>query len=207
MIRIDCQQGSPEWFAARLGIASASCFSDILATIKTGEAAARRNYRAKLVVERLTGKQIPTFETAAMRQGIEREPLARAAYELRSGAWVDEVGFCRHDTLEAGASPDGLIGENGGLEIKCPELATHLSYLRIPGAPAEYIAQIQGCMWITGRAWWDFASFNPDFPPNLQLTVRRIVRDERYIAALALAVELFMAEVREEESALLKLAA
>lgn len=200
MIRIDCQQGSPEWFAARLGIASASCFSDILATIKTGEAAARRNYRAKLVVERLTGKQIPTFETAAMRQGIEREPLARAAYELRSGAWVDEVGFCRHDTLEAGASPDGLIGNDGGLEIKCPELATHLAYLRLQDVPPDYIPQVQGNLWITGREWWDFVSFNPDFPEHLQLMVKRVQRDDKYIKVLALAVEQFLAEVCEEEA-------
>ena len=200
-------QGTPEWHAARCGIATASGFADVLATVKTGEAASRRNYRARLVVERLTGKAVETFQTHAMRQGTEREPIARRAYEIQTGALVREVGFCRHDELEAGASPDGLIDDDGGLEIKCPELATHLSYLRIPGAPAEYIAQIQGCMWITGRAWWDFASFNPDFPPNLQLTVRRIARDDRYIAALALAVELFMAEVREEESALLQLAA
>ncbi len=207
MMVITCEQGTPEWHAARCGIATASGFADVLATIKTGEAASRRNYRARLVVERLTGKTISTFTTPAMRQGTEREPMARRAYEIQTGVLVHEVGFCRHDTLDAGASPDGLIGDDGGLEIKCPEPATHLGYLRLPGMPAEYVAQVQGCMWITGRSWWDFASFNPDFPESLQLTVRRIERDETYIAALALAVELFMAEVREEESALLKLAA
>lgn len=204
---IDCAQGSPEWLAHRCGIATASGFDDILATIKSGEAAARRNYRARLVVERLTGKSVETFQTAAMRQGTEREPAARSAYEFRSGEWVKEVGFCRHDELEAGASPDGLVGDDGGLEIKCPELATHLAYLRLDGIPSEYVAQVQGCMWITGRAWWDFASYSPDFPERLQLVVRRVPRDELYIAGLALAVELFMGEVREEESALRKLAA
>lgn len=200
MLLVDCIQGTPEWRAARCGIATASGFADVLATIKNGEAAARRNYRAKLVVERLTGKVIDTFQSAAMKQGVEREPLARDAYMVHSGNLVQQVGFMRHDTLEAGASPDGLIDDDGGLEIKCPELATHLAYLRLKAEPPEYTAQIQGCMWISGRAWWDFASFNPDFPPHLQLVVRRVPRDEKYIAGLALAVELFMGEVRAEEA-------
>ena len=201
MIRIDCEQGSPEWLQARSGIATASCFSAILATIKSGESAARQNYRARLVVERLTGRCVESFKTVAMQQGIDREPLARAAYESRTGNFVDEVGFLRHDTLESGASPDGLTDEDGGLEIKCPELAAHLTYLRLQTEPPAYTAQIQGCMWITGRQWWDFVSFNPDFPAHLQLVVRRVPRDEKYIAGLALAVELFMGEVRGEEAA------
>jgi YqaJ-like viral recombinase domain len=207
MIRIDCAQGSPEWLAARLGIATASCFSSVLATIKSGEAAERRNYRAKLIVERLTKRPVAGFTTAAMQQGTEREPFGRAAYESRTGNFVDEIGFCRHDTLEAGASPDGLIDTDGGLEIKCPELATHLSYIRLKTEPAAYTAQIQGCMWITGRAWWDFASFNPDFPEHLQLVVRRVPRDEKAIASLEFAVGLFMEEVRAEEAEVRKLAA
>lgn len=197
---IDCEQGSEEWLAARSGIATASCFSAILATIKSGEAAERRNYRAKLVVERLTGRCVSGFTTAAMQQGTEREPLARAAYESRTRTFVNEVGFCRHDELEAGASPDGLIGDDGGLEVKCPELATHLSYLRLKTEPAAYTPQIQGCMWITGRAWWDFVSFNPDFPAHLQLVIRRVPRDEKAIASLEFAVGLFMTEVRAEEA-------
>lgn len=197
---IDCEQGSEEWLAARSGIATASCFSAILATIKSGEAAERRNYRAKLVVERLTGRCVSGFTTAAMQQGTEREPLARAAYESRTRTFVNEVGFCRHDELEAGASPDGLIGDDGGLEVKCPELATHLSYLRLKTEPSAYTPQIQGCMWITGRAWWDFVSFNPDFPAHLQLVIRRVPRDEKAIASLEFAVGLFMEEVRKEEA-------
>lgn len=202
---IECTQGTPEWHAARCGIATASCFADVLATIKSGEAASRRNYRARLVVERMTGKVLSNgFTSAAMKQGIEREPLARLAYEAQSGALVSEVGFCRHDDIECGASPDGMIDEDGLLEIKCPEPATHLDYLRLPAGapPAIYLAQIQGQMWITGRQWCDFVSFNPDFPERLQLTVRRVRRDEKYIAALALAIEVFMREVREEEAAM-----
>lgn len=202
---INCPQRSEAWFAARLGIATASCFSSILATIKSGESAERRNYRARLVVERLTGKSISTFTTAAMQQGVDREPLARAAYESRTGTFVDEVGFVRHDTLEAGCSPDGLIDADGCLEIKAPELAAHLEYLRLKAEPPKYTAQIQGQLWLAERDWCDFVSFNPDFPPHLQLIVRRIQRDEKYIAGLALAVELFMSEVREETAAVLNM--
>lgn len=197
---VECEQGTPEWLAARAGVATASCFSNILARIKSGEASDRRNYRARLVVERLTGRCVSSFSSAAMKQGTEREPLARDAYMVRTGAYVQQVGFLRHDTIEAGASPDGLIDDDGGLEIKCPELATHLEYLRLKSEPTAYTPQIQGCMWISGRQWWDFASFNPDFPEHLQLNVRRVQRDEKYIAGLALAVELFMQEVRAEEA-------
>lgn len=201
MIIIDHPQGSEEWLASRSGIATASCFADVMAVIKSGEAASRRNYRAKLVVERLTGKPVKGFVTKAMEQGTEREPLARVAYEAETGNSVSEVGLCRHDTLECGASPDGLIGDKGGLEIKCPELATHLEYLRLKTVPADYFWQVQGGLWITGREWWDFVSFNPDFPENLQLAVRRVQRDEDAIKRLSAEVARFMDEVRAEADA------
>lgn len=197
---VTCEQRSPEWFSARAGIATASNFASVLATIKTGEAAERRNYRAKLVVERLTGRCIEGFSTPAMKQGVEREPLAREAYEIATGNVVQEVGFMLHDTLEAGASPDGLVDADGCIEIKAPDLAAHLSYLRMKAEPPAYTAQIQGQLWISGRQWCDFIAWNPDFPPHLQMIVRRIPRDEKYIAGLALAVELFMSEVRAEEA-------
>lgn len=195
---INCVQGEPEWFAARCGVVSASRFAAVMATIKTGEAAERRNYRTDLVVERLTGKPLETFTTKAMQQGIEREPLARLAYEARTGNLVEEVGFCRHDVLLAGASPDGLIDEDGGLEIKCPERSAHLRYLQQDMEPPEYTWQIQGGMWITGRVWWDFVSFNPDFPEHLQLIVRRIKRNEEAINKLAAEITKFLAEVDAE---------
>lgn len=206
---INAPQGSEEWRLARCGVASASRFADVMATVKSGEAADRRNYRADLVVERLTGKPLDYFTTAAMRQGVEREPFARMAYEARTGAIVQEVGFCLHDTLLAGASPDGLIGKDGGLEIKSPERPAHLRYLQQKAEPAEYTWQIQGGMWITRRLWWDFVSYNPDFPEHLQLIIRRIKRDEEKIATLAAAVEKFMEEVLKEAEAVrnLKLAA
>jgi hypothetical protein len=197
---VNCEQGTPEWMQARCGIATASCFSNILATIKSGEAAARRNYRAKLVVERLTGKVVSSdFQSASMIQGIAREPLARDAYSEKTGTEIEQVGFMVDDLHQAGASPDGLIGDDGGLEIKCPELATHLEYLRLRSEPPAYTAQIQGCMWISGRKWWDFVSWNPDFPAHLQMIVRRVHRDDDYITSLQLAVARFMQEVREEE--------
>lgn len=200
------EQGTPEWFACRQGIATASCFANVLATIKSGESAERRNYRARLVIERLTGKTIKTFQNAAMLQGTEREPDARAAYESHTRRFVDAVGFMRHDAIEAGASPDGLIDDDGLLEIKAPELATHLEYIQSAAEPAKYRPQIQGQLWISNRQWCDFVSFNPDFPPPLQLVIRRVQRDEKFIAGLALAVELFMSEVREEEAAVRKMA-
>lgn len=195
---IDCAQGSPEWLAARCGVASASRFGAVMATIKTGEAAERRNYKTDLVVERLTGRPLDGFTTAAMKQGIEREPFARMAYEAHTGEIVQEVGFCRLEDMDAGASPDGLIGESGGLEIKCPERSAHLRYLQQDMEPPEYTWQIQGGMWVTGRAWWDFVSYNPDFPDHLQLIVRRIQRNEEAIKKLAAEVRKFLDEVSAE---------
>lgn len=199
---LTCEQRSPEWFAARLGIATASNFSKVLAVIKSGEAAERRNYRIKLALERITGKQEDVFQNDAMRQGKEREPMARIAYEALTGNLVEEVGLCLHDTLECGASPDGLIDAAKGLEIKCPTPGKHIEYLRQKAEPPEYTAQIQGCMFITERTEWDFVSFCPEFPDNAQLIVRTIKRDDAYIERLAAAVEVFMREVVAEVDAI-----
>jgi hypothetical protein len=196
---VTAEQRSPDWFAARLGKATASNFANVLASKST---AAYRNYRVKLALERMTGKQEEGFQSDAMRQGTEREPLARIAYEAHTGHLVEEVGFCLHDVLECGASPDGLVNADGGLEIKCPTPGKHFEYLRQKGEPAEYTAQIQGCMWITGRTWWDFVSFCPEFPENAQLIVRTIARDGDYIDRLAAAVDAFMAEVRADVEAI-----
>lgn len=175
------QQGTQEWLNARCGLFTASRFADLLAKTKTGVSASRANYIAQVLCERLTGKVAETYINSAMQTGTEREPLARALYEAQTGVLVQEVGFIQHDTLPCGASPDGLIGDDGGIEIKCPQPAAHLDYLLDANAPAKYIAQIQGCLWITGRKWWDFVSFNPDFPENLQLKVVRVMRDEEFI--------------------------
>lgn len=187
-------QGSPEWFAARCGRATASCFSDVLATIKTGEAAARRNYKAQLVCERMTGIVAESYTNAAMAWGVENEPFARSAYEAMTGNLVEQVAFISHSELMTGASPDGLIDTDGGLEIKCPNTASHIDAL-LKGMPSEHMAQIQGCMWLANRDWWDFVSYDPRLPEKLQLYVQRIPRDEEYIIKLALAVKAFLGEV------------
>ena len=175
------EQHSTEWFEARCGKFTASRFADLLTKTKTGISASRANYIAQVLCERLTGNVAESFTTQAMQTGTEREPLARALYEAKTGVLVQEVGFIKHHDLPCGASPDGLIGFDGGIEIKCPQPATHLEYLLSEQAPAKYIAQIQGCMWMTERLWWDFVSFNPEFPDELQLKVIRVDRDDEFI--------------------------
>lgn len=192
-------QGSDEWKLARCGIATASRFSAVMATIKSGEAAERRNYRADLVVERLTGKPTEYFTTSAMKAGTENEPFARMAYESKTGLIVNEVGFFRLIDVDAGASPDGIIdGQAIGIEIKCPQRATHLEYLRSTGAPPAYYWQIMGQMWVCDLDAVDFVSFNADFPEHLQLLVRRIKRDEEAITRLESEVIAFMDQVKNE---------
>lgn len=207
MIVFNEPQGSPEWFASRAGMATASCFAEILAKARGGygESASRRNLRTRLVLERLTGRRAPSFESGAIRLGIEREPLARMAFEIETGYSVSEVGFCRHDILEAGCSPDGLIGTDGGLEIKSPQPSAHLEALRTREVPSEYVAQVQGGMWICNRKWWRFVSFNPDFPETLQLVTVNAPRDQKYIDNLAAQVSVFMQEVKQEEAELASL--
>lgn len=199
-------QGSEEWFAARLGRATASRFEDLLATTKTGVSASRANYRAQLVCERMTGKAEESFESAAMKWGTENEPFARMAYEAETGLIVEETGFIQHPELMAGASPDGLVGTDGGFECKCPNTATHIETL-LKGMPTKHAPQVQGCMWLTGRKWWDFVSYDPRMPEKLQLYIQRIPRDEEYIAKLAAEVSIFLSEVDQLVAELEKKAA
>jgi YqaJ-like recombinase protein len=187
-------QGTDEWFADRCGFATASRFKDVLAKIKTGEAAGRRNYRAQLVCERLTGKPAESYSNAAMEWGIQTEPLARMAYEAFTGFLVVEVGFVKHGSLLAGASPDGEIDTDGLFECKCPNTATHIETL-LNGMPPEHLPQIQGQLWITGRKWADFVSFDPRLPEKLQMHVERIQRDDIYIKRLETQVTDFLKEV------------
>ncbi|SDM36616.1 YqaJ-like recombinase domain-containing protein [Oryzisolibacter propanilivorax] len=189
----DAPQGSPEWFQARLGKATGSRFADVLAG---GRGLTRRAYATQLALELITGQPAETYTSAAMQLGTEREPTARALYEALTGNFVTEVGFCLHDSLPCGISPDGLIDDDGGLEIKCPHKRTHADYLALPAEPACYTAQIQGCLWVTQRRWWDFVSFNPAFPVNARLIVRRIWRDEAYIGQLEQSVAAFAGEVQ-----------
>lgn len=201
------EQRTDEWYAARLGRATASNFGKVLAKIKTGEAADRRNYRAQLVIERLTGNRQESYSNAAMQWGTEQEPFARIAYMADRGVDVQEVGFIQHETLMAGCSPDGLIGADGLIEIKCPVSATHIETLKTQHMPLEHMPQVQGQMWIAGREWCDFVSYDPRMPEKLQMFVQRIPRDDQYIKALAFEVERFLEEVSAEVTALQKIAA
>ena len=148
------EQGTDAWRLQRCGFATASRFADVMATVKTGESADRRNYRAQFVCERLTGKPVETYSNRAMLVGTEREPDARALYQVRTRRLVDEAGFVRIEGMAAGASPDGLIGDDGLLEIKCPNPATHIDYLRLPvgECPKAYFWQVQGrCLPLAGH--------------------------------------------------------
>jgi putative phage-type endonuclease len=192
-------QGTQAWQALRIGKATASRISDILATLKSGsEAASRKNYRAELVAERLTGQKADGFSNAAMRWGLDSEPLARAAYEAEKGALVQEIGFADHpDIPGSGASPDGLVGDDGLIEIKCPNTATHIEYLLSGSVPAEHQPQMLWQMECTGRAWCDFVSYDPRLPQEMQLFIARLHRDEVRIAAMREAVGRFLFEVEE----------
>lgn len=192
----ELRQGTDDWRLARCGRATASRFSDILATLKSGgESASRRNYRADLVVERLTGVPADGFVSAEMRFGTENEPYARIALEA-TGIIVRQVGFVAHPELMAGASPDGVVDDDGLVEIKVPNTATHIDTI-LKGMTPDHVAQIQGQMWITGRAYCQFVSYDPRMPERMQLYVQRVPRDEKYIENLEKEVRKFLAEVDE----------
>jgi len=189
-------QGSPEWFEQRLGKVTASRLSDVIAKIKTGEAASRAAYRAELVAERLTGKTAEAFTNAAMKWGTDCEPLARAAYEAEFGVIVVETGMVNHPRIAmSGASPDGLVLADGLLEIKCPDTKTHIDTILSNEAPSKYVPQMQWQLACTGRAWCDFASFDPRMPQEMQLFVRRVLRDDDLIRTYEDEVVQFLSEV------------
>ena len=190
------EQGTPEWFAARLGNVTASRVADVIAKTKSGYSASRENYMAQLICERMTNTVAESYTNAAMQWGTETEPLARAAYESFADVLVDEVGYIAHPTIErAGASPDGLIGVFGLLEIKCPNTATHIDTLISEQVPTKYITQMQWQMSCTGRTWADFVSFDPRLPSGLQMFVKRVEFDAEYVAMLKEEVIKFLAEL------------
>lgn len=192
-------QGSPEWFAARAGKVTASRVADVIARTKTGYGASRANYAAELIAERLTGTTAPSFTNAAMQWGTDTEPKARDAYCFRHDVDVVEIGFVDHPLIAmTGASPDGLIGDDGLIEIKCPNTATHLDTLLGETVPTKYVTQMQWQMACTGRNWCDFASFDPRLPASMSLFVRRVARDEDLIAELEREVTAFIAEIDEK---------
>ena len=199
------EQRTEEWFSQRLGKVTASRVADVIAKTKTGASASRDNYATQLILERLTNKQAEFYSNAAMQWGTETEPMARQAYELKRGVFVDEVGFIDHPTIEmSGASPDGLVGKNGLVEIKCPESKTHMEYLLSGKAPAKYIPQMMWQMACTGREWCDFVSFDPRFPKNLQILVVKVEYDPTYVKMLELEITQFLDDVSKKVEILRK---
>jgi putative phage-type endonuclease len=190
-------QGSQEWLLARVGKVTASRIHDIVATTKSGGfTAGRKNYLAELITERLTGTPAPSFQSAAMAYGSECEPEARAAYSFQMDVDVQEVGFTPHHSLaDVGCSPDGFVGDDGLIEIKCPNTATHLDTLLHGKIDPEYITQMQAQMACTGRKWCDFVSYDKRLPEPMRLYVRRVPRDEKIIASLEKHTLEFLAEL------------
>ena len=191
------EQGTGAWLYERCGHITASRFRDVLDFTQKGKPGAMRTaYLWEVVIERLTGQPADHYSNAAMEWGTEQEQHSRMAYEAFSGHMVEETGFVKHPTLPmVGGSPDGLIGDDGGFESKSPfNSAIHLATV-LDGMPADHMAQVQGCMWITGRQWWDFASFDPRMPAPLNLYVQRIERNDEYIVNMEKEIIAFSAEV------------
>lgn len=202
---MSADQGTPEWLAERAGKVTASRMADLMATIKTGEAASRANYRAELVAQRLTGQVEAGFTNAAMQWGTEQEPFARANYEIMRGVIVEETGFIQHPSIMmTGASPDGLVGSDGMVEIKCPNTATHIAFLLDGKIPQKYQLQMAWQMACCGRQWVDYASFDPRMPEYLRLKVVRFNRDPAQIEAMEAEVRKFISEIDAAVSALEK---
>ncbi len=196
MIALDLEQGSPEWLQARLGIPTASQFSRLI-TPKTMKPSTQSfDYLSELIAEWMLGKPLDAEENEWMQRGRELEPSAIDFYQLQRDVDVERCGFALLDDRSAGCSPDGLVGTEGGLEIKCPSPAKHVAYLLGQESMDKYTPQIQGCMWITGRQWWDRLSFHPELPPLLV----RVERDEKFIATLAQIVTDFTGQLAEAKA-------
>ena len=193
------EQRSEEWFQARLGKVTASAVADVLAKTKTGVSASRGNYLIKLAIQRVTGQIEESYTNEAMQWGIDNEDQARVAYEVASGNFVDQVGFVDHEIIDwFGCSPDGLVNNDGLVEIKCPNSATHWEYFKTKEVPKKYFIQMQAQMSCTGRKWCDFVSFDPRMPEKSQLLIIRVPRDNTFIDLMETEVMEFLMEVFDE---------
>lgn len=200
---IDVIQGTAEWLEIRRGKVTASRVADVLAKTKAGWGASRANYMAQLVAERLTGTVAESYQSAEMRWGAEHEAEAKAAYSFLHDVEIVEVGFVDHPSIPmAGASPDGLLGVDGLIEIKCPNTATHLDWLLGDPIPGKYISQMQWQMACTGREWCDFVSFDPRVPEAMRLFRKRVPRDQAFIDQAEAYVREFLAELAAKVDAL-----
>ena len=202
---INVEQGAPEWKAARLGHVTASGMANVMAKGKDkSEAVTRYKYKVQIVAERMTGVVAESYSNAAMEWGVEQEGFAVMAYESMRDVLVDKTGFWLHPSIKwLGVSPDRLVGDDGLIEVKCPNTTTHLGYLFDNRVPPDYYKQIQCQLWVTGRSWCDFVSFDPRLPRRNQLLVVRTERDEKLIGEMQVEVEKFLGEV---ESLINKLA-
>jgi putative phage-type endonuclease len=194
----DIEQGTDAWKMLRLGKVTASRIKDIVATTKSGYSTSRDKYMTQLLLERITNTVAESYSNDAMTWGTEQEPYARANYESKMGVLVDQVAFVDHPTIPmSGASPDGLVNDDGLVELKAPMSHTHLESL-LGGIDNQYLAQVQWQMAVTNRSWTDLCSYDPRFPEHLRLIVKRINRDDAYIANLEKEVVKFLAELDDK---------
>jgi hypothetical protein len=209
---IDCEQRTPQWFAARAGLLTSTGAAAMLSGPKKGggDTVGKAELRLRLALESMRGVPLDEdgFESAYMRRGKAREPDGIGAYEAMTGEIVQAVGFLRHDTLPIGCSPDGIVGDfEGGLELKCPKFTTHYEYLQKGGVPHEYVPQMMHALLVTGLPWWDFCSYCPEFDGPARLFVVRLWRNSEDLAAYELAVSLFWTEVEAIKATLCALRA
>ena len=190
---LEAEQGTQEWLDARLGRPSASQFYKLITTSGKPSASAD-DYISEMIAERITGESEPIYVNEWMQRGTELEPEARATYEFIHGVDVKEVGFILDDSGEFGCSPDGLVGDDGGVEFKCPAPKNHIAWSRKGVCPSKHYAQVQGCLYITGREWWDFMSYHPDMKPFIV----RVERNEEFIEKLAEQISLAVEEIKSE---------
>lgn len=198
---LDCEQRTPEWFAARAGRLTGSAARDMMAKIKSGEAAARRDLRTSLAIERLTGQPYETdgFVSKEMQRGIDLEPVARAMYEAETGNFVRSTGFIYAEDLMVGCSLDGDIRSfEGIIEIKCPKSATMINYHLNNSLPAEYLWQVTHNLWVTGAEWCDFVAYDDRLPEKLQFFRHRAFAKDLDIPAYDVAARAFLTEVESE---------
>jgi putative phage-type endonuclease len=195
----DIIQGTDAWHQLRLGRVTASRVADIMAKTKTGVSASRQNYLIELALQRVTGTIEPTYTNDAMAWGTATEPQARVAYEVKTGNFVDQIAFVNHPTIEwFGCSPDGLVSNDGLIEIKCPNSATHWATIKDGKPPTKYLIQMQTQMAVTNRQWCDFVSFDPRMPERSQLFICRVERDKTMIDEIESEVMKFLSEVESE---------
>ena len=193
------EQGTEAWLQLRLGKVTASRVADIMAKTKTGASASRINYLIELALQRVTGNIEPSYTNDAMAWGTATEPQARVAYEVKTGNFVDQIAFVEHPTIEwFGCSPDGLVGNDGLIEIKCPNSATHWATIKDGKPPNKYVIQMQTQMACTNRQWCDFVSFDPRMPERSQLFICRVERDQTMIDEIEAEIKKFLSEVESE---------